>query len=165
MLALLAAATFVFGGLAAWSGTEAGNLAAAPSARNLALADPGETSQVSRQMTSAIDALFSYNYASPASTDKAASRLLTGPAVKQYAAMFTSVKQKAPKEKLVLTLTVSSVGVELLTSDTARVLVFGTESDGSAGDSAPTVTGAMLAVNAVRVGGAWKIEGIDTFAG
>jgi hypothetical protein len=55
--------------------------------------------------------------------------------------------------------------VELLTANTARVLVFATENEGSAGDTTPESLGAMLAVNAVYTDGTWKIEGIDTFGG
>lgn len=161
----LAVMTLVLGGLAAWFGTEASSLDSEPSAQNQALADPSETSQVTSQVTSAIKALFSYNYANPSITTKAASRLLTGAAVKEYAALFAEVKEKAPKEKLIVTTAVSSAGVELLTPNTARVLVFATESDGSAGASTPSTAGAMLAVNVVLDGGAWKIAGIDTFSG
>jgi Mce-associated membrane protein len=161
----LAAATFVFGGLAAWFGTEAGSLNGEPSAQNLALSDPNETSQVASQMTSAVGALFTYDYANPGPTRTAASRVLTGAAVSQYATMIAGVKKDAQQDKLVVTTTVSDIGVEMLTPDTARLLVFATESDGSAGAAAPATAEAMLAVNAVRAGSTWKIEGIDTFAG
>lgn len=164
-LLALAAATLAFGGLAAWFGTEAGSLTGEPSGQNQALANPTETSQVTSQVTSAIDALFSYSYTSPGSTTKAASRVLTGAAVRQYAALFAEVKAKAPREKLIVTTKVSSAGVELLTPDAARVLVFAAESDGSAGASTPSTAGAMLAVNMVLDGGTWKISGIDTFSG
>jgi Mce-associated membrane protein len=161
----LAVATLVLGGLAAWSGTAAGSLRGQPSAGNQALANPTETSQVTSQVTAAINALFSYNYASPGTTAKAASRLLTGAAVRQYAALFATVERKGPAEKLVVTTAVSSACVELLTRGTARVLVFATETEGSAGAGTPSAAGAMLAVNMVLDGGAWKIAGIDTFSG
>jgi Mce-associated membrane protein len=162
-LVALAVATLVLGGLAAWFGTEAGSLNGQSSAQNLALSDPGETGQVTSQVTSAIGALFSYNYANPGPARQAASRLLTGAAVGQYATMIAEVKKDAQKDKLVVTTSVSSIGVEMLTSNTARVLVFATESDGSAGAATPTTAEAMLAVNAVLDGSTWKIEGIDTF--
>jgi len=161
---LLAAVTLVLGGLAAWFGAEAAALNGTPSAQNLALADPAETSQVTAQVTSAIGALFSYDYAAPDPTTQAANRLLTGAAVREYAALFGQVHQQAPKQKLVITTTVSNVGVELLTPDTARVLVFAVESDRKANGTSSSA-GAMLAVNVVRDGGTWKIEGIDTFGG
>lgn len=156
--------TLVCGGLAAWFGAAASALTGQASARNHALSDPGETSQVKSQVTNAIDSLFSYNYANPGATEQAARRLLTGAAVKQYATLFAGVKRNAVKNKLVVTTTVSNAGVEMLTGNTARVLVFATESDGSAGATTPATAEAMLAVNVVHVGSAWKIAGIDTFA-
>jgi Mce-associated membrane protein len=161
---LLAAVTLTLGGLAAWFGAEAAALNGTPSAQNRALADPAETSQVTRQVTSAIGALFSYDYAAPGPTAQAARRLLTGAAVREYAALLAQIQQQAPKRKLVVTTTVTSAGVELLTPNTARVLVFATESDRARGGT-PAAAGAMLAVNVVRAGGTWKIEGIDTFGG
>jgi Mce-associated membrane protein len=163
VLALLAVATLVFGGLAAWFGTEAGAVASGPAAQNRALSDPGETSQVTSQVTAVVVTLFSYNYANPNATSGAVGKLLTGAAVKQYAAMFATIRKDGPKEKLVVTTTVSDIGVELLTHDTARVLVLATESEGSAGATAPETLGAMFSVNAVLVTGTWKIEGLDTF--
>jgi Mce-associated membrane protein len=161
---LLAAVTLALGGLAAWFGAEAAALNAEPSAQNLALADPVQTSQVTRQVTSAIGALFSYDYAAPGPTTQAAGRLLTGAAVREYAALFGQIQRQAPKQQLVITTTVTNAGVELLTPNTARVLVFAVESDRKA-DGTPATAGAMLAVNVVRFGGTWKIEGIDTFGG
>lgn len=158
---LLTTATLVLGGLAAWFGTQAAGVTGAPSAQNLALANTAETSQVTAQVTSAINVLFSYDYSAPDPTTKAASRLLTGAAVRQYAALFAQVKKDAPAQKLVVTTTVTSAGVELLTPDTARVLVFAAESDRKAGGT-PATAGAMLAVNVVRSGSTWKISGIDT---
>jgi Mce-associated membrane protein len=165
VLLILAVATLVFGGLAAWFGTEAGSLTGTPSAQNDALSDPARTSQVISQVTSAIDALFSYDYAAPVPTTQAAGRLLTGAAVRQYASLFGQVQQQAPKQKLIVTTTVTNAGVELLTGDTARVLVFAVETDQKASGGTPSSAGAMLAVNVVRDGGTWKIEGIDTFGG
>jgi Mce-associated membrane protein len=159
---VLGAVTLLLGGLAAWFGTQAAGLTGAPSAQNLALASPAETSQVTSQVTSAVGALFSYNYTAPGPTTRAARRLLTGAAVRQYAALFAQVEKEAPSQKLVITTTVNSAGVELLTADTARVLVFAAESERKAGGTASTA-GAMLAVNLTRAGGTWKISGIDTF--
>jgi Mce-associated membrane protein len=59
---------------------------------------------------------------------------------------------------------VSNAGVELLTPNTARVLVFAVETERKAGGT-PSSFGTMLAVNVVRDGGTWKIAGIDTFSG
>jgi Mce-associated membrane protein len=159
----LGIATLVLGGLAAWFGTEAHSLTSSPAAGNSALTNAAETSAVRSQVSSAVTSLFSYNYAKPGPTTRAASRLLTGPAVRQYAKLFTQVHKDAPSQKLVVKTSVNSAGVEMLAGDQARVLVFATETDTKAGGGQPASVGAMLAVNVVRQGNTWKIEGIDTF--
>lgn len=160
---VLAVVTVLLGALAAWFGTEAGSLTGTPSARNQALTDPAATSAVSGQIGNAVSALFSYDYAAPDPTAQAARRLLTGAAVRQYASLFGQVRKEALGQKLVITTTVSNIGVEFLAGQQARVLVFAVETLRKGGSSTPSTAGAMLAVNAVRVAGAWKIEGIDTF--
>ena len=161
----LAAVTVVLGGLAAWFAASAHNLTSAAAAQNGALTDSAATSQVSSQITSAVDALFSYDYAAPGPTMAAARRLLTGPAVRQYASLFGQVRREAPGKKLIVTTAVTNVGVEMLTAGSARVLVFAVETDRSASGGQAASAGAMLAINAVFQGSAWKIEGIDTFSG
>jgi Mce-associated membrane protein len=160
---VLGIATLLLGGLAAWSGTQAHDLTSTPAAANSALADAAETATVRTQVTSAVSALFSYDYANPGPTTRAASRLLTGPATAQYASLFAQVRKDAPGQKLIVTTAVTSVGVELLTGNQARLLVFATETDQRAGGGQPASAAAMLALNAVRQGSTWKIEGIDTY--
>jgi Mce-associated membrane protein len=161
--AVLGISTLVLGGLAAWTGAEAHSLTSTPAVANSALADPADTAAVRGQVTSAVSALFSYDYANPGPTTRAARRLLTGPAVDQYASLFAQVRKDAPGQKLIVTTAVTSVGVELLTDNQARLLVFATETDQRVGGGQPASAAAMLAVNAVRQGGVWKIEGIDTY--
>lgn len=163
--AALAVITVVLGGLAAWFAASAHNLTSVTAAQNGALTDSAATSQVSGQIKSAVDVLFSYDYANPGPTMAAARRLLTGPAVKQYASLFGQVQREAPGKKLIVTTVVTNVGVEMLADGSARVLVFAEETDRSASGDRPASAGAMLAVNAVLQGSTWKIEGIDTFSG
>jgi Mce-associated membrane protein len=159
----LGIATLLLGGLAAWFGADAHSLTSVPAAGNSALTDAAATSTVRSQVSRAVSALFSYDYANPGPTTQAARRLLTGPAVHQYASLFAQVRKDAPAQKLIVTTAVTSVGVELLTGNQARLLVFATESNRRAGGSQPASAAAMLAVNAVRQGSTWKIEGIDTY--
>jgi len=159
----LAAVTLVFGCLAAWFAASAASLTSVPAAQNSALTDNALTSQVSSQVTSAINALFSYDYATPAATKDAARRWLTGPAVAEYARLFGQVQREAPSQKLVVTTSVTSAGVELLHDGSARVLVFAIESDRRASGGTPVSAGAMLTVNAVLTDGNWQINGIDTY--
>jgi Mce-associated membrane protein len=130
---------------------------------NAALSDPAATRQVTRQVTRAVDKIFSYNYADTAKTSQAAAGLLTGRARQQYTTLFKLVRRDAPREKLVLTTTVTDSGVEFLDGNQARLLIFADQRDTSGTLHKTTVAGAMFAVNVVNQGGRWKIANIDTF--
>ena len=157
--------TVILGGLAVWFGVQAHTATSQPSAQNVALTDTAATSQVNGEIASAVNTAFSYNYADMARTRDAARRLLTGGAVRQYNSLFKTVVQDASKDKLVLTPKVTSSGVELLSGDRARVLLFATQADTSAVTRQTSNGATMLAIDAIRQGGTWKIDGIDTFNG
>jgi Mce-associated membrane protein len=159
---VLGVLTVILGGLAAWSGLAAHDLRGGVVVRNVALTDSARTSEVKGEVSNAVNAVFSCDYTDLAKTDAAARRLLTGQAVRQYATLFAPVRQQAPKDKLVLTTTVTDSGVTMLQGDRARVLLFADQRNTRTGDGQTTYAAAMLAVNAVRQGGTWKIENIDT---
>lgn len=165
LLVVLGLATIVFGGFGVWATLAAHSLRSTAAGQNVALTDRAGTSALNRQIDSAVNTIFSYNYADTARTRQAAQRLLTGPAIREYNGLFALVQQDAPKEKLVVTTTVTSSGVEFLAGDTARVLIFANQQDTLAGTHKTTYAGAMFAVTAVRQAGRWKIESIDTFSG
>jgi Mce-associated membrane protein len=157
------------GGLAVWFGLKSGGTPAAatgfgPGTPNAAIVDQAATTQVTQQIDTAVDRIFSYNYADTGRTADAARGLLTGPASAQYATLFKVVEQQAPKEKLVLTTTVTNSGVEMLNGDTARLLIFANQKDTGAAKASTTEAGAMFAVTAVKQNGQWKIDNIDTFS-
>ena len=162
---LLGGAAVVLAAFAVVAGIQAHNLRGQQASHNAALTDAAATSQVRRQVSSAINTIFSYNYADTATTRAAAQRLLTGPAVKEYDSLFRLVQKDAPAQHLVLTTKVTNAGVELLVGDRARVLIFADQRDTRRTTSETSYAGAMFAVNAVRQGGRWKIENIDTFTG
>ncbi|WP_405666875.1 hypothetical protein OG379_33480 [Streptomyces sp. NBC_01166] len=162
--AVLCAATVLLGAFAVWSFTSAGTLRDEPGRQNAALTDIGRTSEVKGQITEAVGAVFSYDYASPAKSDQAARKHLTGKAVQQHKDMLAEVRAQAPKQKLVLTTTVTQSGVELLDGDRARLLVFADQSNTRTGkEEETTYAAAMFAVDAVRRGDTWRIAAIDTF--
>lgn len=161
--ACLGAVAVILGGLAVWFGLEASSATSGVDTSNTALTDPAATRQVTQQVTSAVDKIFSYNYADTAKTSQAAATLLTGQARQQYDTLFKLVRQDAPKEKLVLTTTVTNSGVEFLDGSRARLLIFADQHDTSGAAHKTTDAGAMFAVNAVSQGGQWKISSIDTF--
>jgi Mce-associated membrane protein len=159
----LGALAVVLGGLAVWFGLEASSATSGVNTSNTALTDPVATRQVTQQLTSAVNKIFSYNYADTAKTSQAAATLLTGKARQQYDTLFKLVRQDAPKEKLVLTTTVTNSGVEFLDGSRARLLIFADQHDTAGTAHKTTDAGAMFAVNAVNQGGRWKISSIDTF--
>ncbi|MEU8623375.1 hypothetical protein [Streptomyces sp. NPDC048669] len=163
--AVLCVLTVLLGSFAAWAFTSAGSLRDDPSRQNTALTDISRTSEVKGQITEAVGAVFSYNYASPAKADTAVKTYLVGKAVQQHKDMLADVRAQAPKQKLVLTTTVTESGVELLDGDRARLLIFADQSNTRTGKSEETTyAAAMFAVDAVRRGGTWRISAIDTFS-
>lgn len=164
LTALLAAATVLLGAFAALAAHKAADLHDSAATGNTALTDPAATAQVKGAITADIDAVFSYDYADPARTDAAARRILTDKAVQQYATLIAPVRTQAPKQKLVLTTTVTSSGVEQIDGGRARLLVFADQRNTSTTAGGRTsYAAAMFAVDAVRQGGTWRIASIDTF--
>lgn len=162
--AVLCALTVLLGAFAVWAFTSADRLRDEPARQNTALTDIGRTSEVKGRISEAVGAVFSYDYASPARADRAASTYLTGRAVQQHKDMLADVREQAPKQKLVLTTTVTESGVEFLDGDRARLLVFADQSNTRTGkDEETTYAAAMFAVDAVRRGDTWLIAAIDTF--
>lgn len=163
--AVLGAATVVIGAFGGWAAVAANGLHDTAAAANDALTDAGATRTVTRQVTSAVNTIFSYSYADTGRTRAAAQGLLTGPAIRQYDQLFALVERDAPAEKLVVTTRVTNIGVELLAGGRARLLVFANQQDTKTGTKQTSYGGAMFAVTAVRQGSRWKIENIDTFTG
>ncbi|MDQ0988197.1 hypothetical protein [Streptomyces sp. V2I9] len=162
--AVLCTLTVLLGAFAVWAFTSADRLRDEPARQNSALTDIGRTSEVKGRISEAVGAVFSYDYASPARADRAASTYLTGRAVQQHKDMLADVREQAPKQKLVLTTTVTESGVEFLDGDRARLLVFADQSNTRTGkDEETTYAAAMFAVDAVRRGDTWLIAAIDTF--
>ena len=161
---ILGLVTVVLAGFGVWATLEAHSLRSTAAPQNLALTDGAATSAVNRQVVSAINTVFSYNYANTGATRRAAQGLLTGPAIQQYNTYFALVTKDAPAQKLVVTTRVTNSGVELLTGNRARVLVFANQQDTRAGTKQTSYAGALFAVTAVHQGNRWKIENIDTFS-
>ncbi|MGP9017356.1 nuclear transport factor 2 family protein [Streptomyces sp. BR1] len=132
---------------------------------NTALADTARTSEVKGVVDEAVQGIFSYDHTNPAKSETAAKTALTGAAVEQYRAMIAPVREQGPRQKLVLTTTVTDSGVEVVDGDRARALVFADQSSTRTGKGGgTTVAAAMFAVDAVRRDGTWRIASIDTFS-
>ncbi|MFI1014977.1 hypothetical protein [Streptomyces sp. NPDC020965] len=164
LVAVLGVLTVLLGGFAAFAGGQAAGLRDDPAVRNSALTDLARTSELKGQITRAVEAVFSYDFAQPAALDRAVRDHLTGAAVRQHGTLLASVRAAGPRQKLVLTTTVTRSGVELIEGDRARVLVYADQSNTrTATKGETTYAAAMVAVDAVRVGDTWRIAAIDTF--
>ncbi|MGH3379712.1 MAG: hypothetical protein ACRDP6_33760 [Actinoallomurus sp.] len=162
---VLGLVTVLLGGLAVWFASEADGVRGRAGAVNVALTDPARTSEVTGQVTDAVNALFSYDHTDAAKTQQAENTLLTGKAVDQYDRMLSQVRAQAPTQKLVLTTTVTDSAVEMLEGDRARLLVFADQRNTrTSGKKDTTYAAAMLAVDASRLHGTWKITNIDTLS-
>jgi Mce-associated membrane protein len=162
--AVLGVLTVLLGAYAAWAFASAGDLRDDPARQNTALTDIGRTSEVKGQISEAVGAVFSYDYASPAKSEQAVKSYLTGKAVRQHRDMLAQVRAQGQKQKLVLTTTVTDSGVERLNGDRARLLIYADQSNTRTGKAEETTyAAAMFAVDAVRRGDTWRISAIDTF--
>ncbi len=162
--AVLCALTVLLGAFAVWAFASADTLREEPARPNTPLTDIGRTSAGKGRRRAAGGAGFRHDYASPARADRAARTYLTGRAVRQHQDMLADVRAQAPKQKLVLTTTVTESGVEFLDGDRARLLIFADQSNTRTGkDEETTYAAAMFAVDAVRRGDTWLIAAIDTF--
>lgn len=162
LVVLLGALTMALGGVAAWSAAQEGDLTGAASAANHALSDNARTAEVKGQITTAVNTVFSYNYADTAKTEKAAQELLTGKAVQQYNELFALVREQAPKQKQVLTTTVTDSAVTSLTDDSARLLIFVDQRNTRTDKNETSYSAAVFAIDAIYADGKWKVGNIDT---
>ncbi|MEV5019720.1 hypothetical protein ACIGW1_08745 [Streptomyces sp. NPDC053780] len=177
-LVLLCALTVLLGVFAGWAHAEAGALRDEPARGNTALTDLARTSEIKGQTTKAVDRLFSYDHADPGALDKAARELLTGKALTQHRELLADVRERADRQKAVITTTVTESAVERIDGDRARVLVYADQSSvATAGTKAGEKAGqkkdaaedqgvyaaAMLAVDVVHRDGRWLVSALDTF--
>ncbi len=160
---VLGVVAVLLGGLAAWFGVQWSHTRG--DTTNTALTDAATTSEVSGQVTTAVNTVFSYNYADLQKSQQAVHQVLTGLALCQYDALFKEIQQQAPKQKLVLTATVVDKGVELLQGDSARVLMLIQQHDTRATTNQSSDAESVIAVNAVKRSGSWRISAFDTFSG
>lgn len=157
MRRLLLAIVVVALGCAVWFGVETASLSPGD---NQALVDSAGTASVSAEVSDAVKSVFSYDYANLARTERAASQVLTGDAVRQYQDQFASARTRAAAEKLVRTTTVRAVGVRSLVGDDASLLLFLDQQTVAQGGGAPSSSVAQLAVTARRVDGHWKLAAL-----
>jgi Mce-associated membrane protein len=149
--------TAVFAGLAVWFGSQAEQLRSGGAAQNRALVDSATTSEVVGQVTTAVQTVFSYDFNNMDKTATAAKDMLVGNATKQYQQLYDQVRVQAPQQKLVVTMTVKSVGVKLLQGDKADVLVFADQTVLHTDTNQSQVGAAQFTVTVQRANGHWRL--------
>lgn len=155
LMAVLAAVAVLFGATAIWSAFEAHRLG--NPGRNVALSDEAATHEVRTQIGEGLKAIFSYDYGNLARTRRAADSVLVDGAAARYRRDFADVRSQATSKRTVRTTTVRSLAVESLTGDEARVLAFlDQQTLHTAGEHQESTT-AVVAVEARKQGGSWKI--------
>lgn len=157
LLACLAAATVLLAAGATWFAFEASNLRAGNPEDNAALVDADATTAVTEEVSTALESIFSYNYANLDRTRRAADRVLLDDAMRQYTEKFATASKGAKEHEVVRTTSVRAIGVRSLHADTARVLVFLDQQTLAEGGSERRADTAYLDVVAKKVGGSWKI--------
>jgi Mce-associated membrane protein len=157
ILLILAALMVAAGVVGLW---QAHRLRSDGASRNHALVDATATAQVQSQVSQALVKVLSYDYSNPAPTQQAAAQLLAGAARSQYDTLFSTLQQKAPGQKLVLTAQVQSAAVKTLSGETATLLVFLDQSSQRSSDKQASVSAAQLQVDATEFDGVWKVTGL-----
>ncbi|RCW46786.1 Mce-associated membrane protein [Halopolyspora algeriensis] len=159
LVPLMLVLTVAFAGLAVWFQTGSYySLRSGGATTNRALVDHAATSEAKGQISTAVEKLFSYNYADTAKTEKAAKNLLVDGAVKKYDKLFATVRKEAPKQKLVVSTTVQAAGVTRLQENRAEVLVFVNQRATRNDNGQSNVGPAQLSVLAEKHGDQWKIS-------
>jgi Mce-associated membrane protein len=148
--------------LGSWYQVRAAQERTASGAGNQALLDSGRTSEVSAEVSDALNRVFSYAYDNTAVTRQASQQLLTGAAAGQYASLFAQVELHAAAQKLTVTTRVVSVGVTRLVGDTADLLVFLDQSTTSGATGQGSASAAQLSVTAQQRGSHWLITDIQS---
>lgn len=155
ILLVLIAAVLV--GLGSWFMVESRSARSAGDGGNAALLDTGRTTEVSGQVSEALERIFSYSYDNMPATEQAAREVLAGEAIDDYGKLVAQVRAKAPEQKLVLSTSVSVAGVRALDRDTAHLLVFLDQAATRIDTAKSSGSAAVLSVTATRIDGTWKI--------
>lgn len=140
-------------------GTAAGHHPGSDQA-NHALVDRSGTAEVAAQASEIVETVFSFTPHSVGTTERAATRSLTGDAVKEYDKLYGDLLDKAQATHLSLRTSVASIGVQRLNGDRATVLVFANQRSEQQGAGSPTLGAAQLQLELLRIDGRWMLERI-----
>lgn len=133
-------------------------------AANHALIDVGATSQVAQQVGEAVKTVYSYDFARLDENEKNARAVITPEFEQQFTQLFADVRDKAPKQKAVVSATVALTGVRQLSDDTAVVVLFMNQIATRTAETGPAqqlASAGRLTVTAKNIDGTWKIADVQ----
>jgi Mce-associated membrane protein len=157
---LLAAALALFVGLAVVFGIADAGLRGSPSARNTALVDVGATTEVTGQLSAALEAVYSYDFTRLDENERKARDVITPEFAQDFDKLFSQVRELAPQQQAVVTATVTLAGVKSIEGDRAVLVVFLDQqaTRAASGDKPTQLTATgRLTVTGQKVDGRWKI--------
>ncbi|MCP3798905.1 hypothetical protein NLX83_06505 [Allokutzneria sp. A3M-2-11 16] len=158
--ALLTAVAVLFAALAVWFATQTANERAESGVDNRALVDTGVTTEVTGQISTATQSLFSLDYADMGKSERLAKDVLVGKAVEQYQVLMAEIRKIAPERKIVLTTTIRQIGVKSIEGDRALVLVFADHHTLRQVDDYREDVPVQVTLTTERVDGRWRISDI-----
>lgn len=129
---------------------------------NRALTDADASAEVTDQLRTAVERVFSYDHADLDATARAVDRYLTGDARCAYDVMFGQVREAAPAQRIVLRTEVRELALAELTGEEARALVF-IDQTVSRGGGAPSSASAQFQLTARLDGDTWQVTSLDFF--
>ena len=124
---------------------------------NQAFIDGGATAALVGEVTSAVIAVYSYDYTTLPANEAAAKAVVTGRYAGEFDKLFASLKQVAVAEQASMRTTVPAAAVSLLQGDRARLLMMVDQAGVRGTDRQPTGASARLVIDAQRIEGHWKI--------
>jgi Mce-associated membrane protein len=158
---VLVLVALVIAGLGFWFRGEAQLIEDSGSGANHALSDTGGTTEVTTQITRAMETVSSYKYTDLDAAQKAGQAVSTGKFLGEYNQLFTQVKTQAPAQKAVVTGQVAKISVRVLQGDSAILLAFLNQTTTRADNNQPNSIGLVYTVTAQRVDGKWKISDLQ----
>jgi Mce-associated membrane protein len=160
---LLAVAAVVLATVAVVAGIRDMQLRSTPAATNTALVDVGATAEVAGQLSDAVEAVYSFDFARLDENERVARDVITPEFAAQFDRLFGEVRARAPQQQAVVSATVTHSAVKEITGDRAVMVAF---VDQQATRAAPDTQAQQLAaagrltVTGERVDGRWKIAAV-----
>jgi Mce-associated membrane protein len=160
---LLAVAAVVLATVAVVAGIQDARLRGTPAAANTALVDVGATAEVAGQLSDAVEAVYSFDFARLDENERAARDVITPEFAADFDRLFGEVRARAPQQQAVVSATVTHTAVKEITGDRAVMVAF---VDQQATRAAPDAESQQLAaagrltVTGERVDGRWRIAAV-----